>query len=258
MTVAVSFEGFDLTSGFYRVNKLNPIGSSNKSTTLLPLARADGSLRVFQSYDSKNIVVEGQIVTSSRTELEGAIDTLKAELRKEEGDLQYDWGSGVRIHRCTVTEFSIDRQPENISFVPYRIVFECESPFATDGTTDTIVNNVNVTAALAYLNLTVGGTYDANPVITVTITAINPSVTASQLTFGNTVNSQYLTVEEIFTAGDVLTIDCDNYRVFHNGVFKKATGQFPSFAVGAGVLEYSDNCTTRNITVTATAERRYL
>lgn len=256
--VAVSYDGFDLTSGFYRVRELNPVGSPTKNTVLLPLARTDGSLRVFQSYESKTIVVSGQIVATTRAELEGAIDTLKVQLRRESGDLQYDWGTGVRIHNCTVTNFSIDRKPENISFVPYTIVFECESPFATDGVTDTIVNNVNVTSALEYLALTIDGTYDANPVITVAITAINPSVTASQLTFGNSINSQYLTVEEIFAPGDVITIDCDNYRVFHNGVFIKATGQFPFFAVGAGVLEYSDNCVSRNITVTATAERRYL
>lgn len=258
MVTAISYDGFDLNNSTYRSIDLNPMGSPDKDTTMLRLARADGSLRVFQSYDSKTLTLTGRIISDTKVNLELAIDALKMQMRRESGNLQYDWGNGVRIHKCTAKKVSCDKGPGELSTAPFQIVFECESPFATDGVTDTIVNNQNISASPTNFNIAINGTYDARPVLTFSIVAINPTVTASQITIGNATNSQYLTVEDIFTAGDVLVIDCDNSRVFHNGIFIKSIGQFPYFAAGNGVLEYTDNCVTRNINLTATAERRYL
>lgn len=258
MATAVSFEGFDLTASPYSVTTLDPVGSASKSTTLFPLARADGSVRVFQKYDSKVITVVGRIVSDSQANLESAIDDLKEQLRLESGSLQYDWAGSVRIHECTCTDFNIDRNPGNISFVPYSAQFECESPFSTDGTTDTLVNAQSITAATYDMAITVAGTYDAQPVITMTISAINPSVSDTQIIVSNAANSQFLTVEETFAAGDTLVVDCNEYRVFLNGAFVPSTGLFPSFATGAGVLSFESTATTRTVVLTATAERRYL
>jgi len=258
MATAVSFEGFDLTASPYSVVKLDPIGSPSKSTTMFPLARADGSVRTFEKYDSRIITVEGTIISDSQANMESAIDDLKEQLRLESGSLQYDWAGGVRIHECTCTDFNIDRNPGNISFVPYVAQFECESPFATDGVTDTLVSSQSITTATYDMAITVAGTYDAQPVITMTISAINPSVSDTQIIVSNAANSQFLTVEETFTAGDTLLIDCNEFRVFQNGAFVPSTGLFPSFATGAGVLSFESTSTTRTVVLTATAERRYL
>lgn len=258
MATAISYDGFDLNNGIYNSVDLNPMGSPVKKTTTLDLARADGSLRVFQKYDSKNITLSGRIISDTKINLQLAVDALKMQMRRESGLLQYEWGNGVRIYNCTAIEVDCDAGPGDVSTCPFKIVFECESPFATDGVTDTIVNNQNITASPTNFNILNNGTYDGQPVLTFSIVAINPSITASQIIIGNASNSQYLTVEDIFTAGDVLVIDCDNFRVFHNGIFIKSTGQFPYFAAGNGVLEYTDNCVTRNINLTATLERRYL
>lgn len=255
---AISYDGFDLNNSTYKTVDIDPMGSPNKSTVLLNIARADGSLRVFESYESKNIVLAGIISSDTKQNLELAIDALKLHMRRESGLLQYEWGNGVRIHKCTVKSLNIDRGQSNISFTPYSMVFECESPFATDGITDIIVNNENIAVSPKNFNVTLNGTYDARPILTFSIVAISPSVTASQITIGNAANNQYLTVEAIFAPGDTLVVDCDKYRVFHNGVFIKSLGQFPYFAAGNGVIEYTDNCASRNINLSATAERRYL
>lgn len=257
MTVAVSFDSFDLQDGTYNTTRLNPVGAPNRSVDMLPIARADGSVMVFQKFDAKTIRLEGYINSATREDLEADIDALKVATRPESGVLEFDWGTGVRMYDC-VANLSIERGQENISFVPFTIEFQSESPFATDGTSDSLVTAQNNTTGSASIPITVTGTYDAQPVVTISIVAINPSVTASELTIGNANNSQYLAVNEIFTAGDELVIDCKNYRCFLNGNFVPSIGQFPYFAPGAGVLEYSDNCTTRDINITATAEKRYL
>lgn len=256
--VSVSYDGFDLSSGEYRVADLNPMGSPAKDITMLQLARTDGSLKVFERYEASNIVVSGYIVSTDKENCDAAIDALKKQLRRESGSLEYDWGSGVRIRQCTCKELQIPRGREHISWVPYTIVFECESPFATDGNTETLVDNLAITSNVSQMPITVNGTYDAQPIVTVTFSALNPTDTDIQVTIANAANSQYLTVEETFTSSSVLVVNCAEYRAFLDGNFVRSTGQFPYFASGSGTLEYSDTATSRTLSLTATAEKRFL
>lgn len=258
MVTAISYDGFDLNDGTYNTVDLNPMGSPSKKTTTLDLARADGSLRVFQKFASKNIILTGRIISDTKANLDLAIDALKMQMRREMGDLQYEWGNGVRIHNCTAVDVKCEKGPGDISTCPFQIVFECESPFATDGVTDTWMNAAAITTSTSDMNITINGTMDAQPIITITVTAINPTISNVTMTVANTSNSQYLDITSTFAAGDIVIIDCVNYRVFKNGVLIKASGQFPYWATGAGVLHYEDTATTRTLAVTTTSERRYL
>ena len=257
MTTTISYDGLDLTTGYYRVNDLSPMSSPNKNTELLALARKHGSVRVSELYEAKSIIVSGHIIATSAAELEGVIDDMKSHLRRESGELQYDWDSGVRIYECTAKRVTIDKNRENISFVPYQIEFECESPFAKDGVTDTWMNAAAITAAISDTNITANGTMDSQPTITITVTAITPG-TSVTMTIANESLSQYLDITSTFTAGDIVTIDCVNYRVFKNGALIKSSGQFPYWPVGAGVFHYEDTASTRTLAVTTTSERLYL
>ncbi len=258
MTSTVSFSGLDLTSGYYTVNELDPISSPSKMTELIALARKHGSVRVFESYNSKTILVSGRITATSSSELETAIDTLKAHMRRESGELQYDWESGVRIYSCTAKNVTIDRNQMNISFVPYQIEFECESPFAKDGVTDTWMAATAITTSSLNTNITAEGTMDSQPIITITVSAMDPVISDVTMTIANESNSQYLDITATFAVGDIITIDCMNYRVFINGLLVKSSGQFPYWVAGAGVLYYGDTATTRTLAVTTTSERLFL
>lgn len=258
MTVAVSYDGFDLTTGYYRVTELNPISSPRKTTELLNLARKHGSERVSELFEAKTIVVSGYMIATTREQLEEVIDNLKVQLRRESGELQYDWRTGVRIYNCTAKQFTVDRDQTNISFVPYSIEFECESPFGKDGVTDTWMAATSITSAISDTAITANGTMDSQPIITITVGAMNPVVSPVTMTIANETLSQYLDITATFAVGDVITVDCSNYRVFKNGALIKSSGQFPYWSVGAGVFHYSDTATTRTVAVTTTSERLYL
>lgn len=258
VVTAVSFQGVDLNNDTYKALDLNPMGSPNKSTVLLPIARADGSLRVFQKYDAKTLTLIGNVKSDSKANLNLAVDYLKQLLSAASGVLQYEWAYGVRIHKCTVTDLKCDIGQENISFAPYVAVFECESPFATDGTSNALVTAQSITTAGKNFAFTIDGTYTASPIITLQISALNPVISPVQIVVANVAANQYLTIEETFKVGDVITIDCENYRVFVSGRLVRAKGQFPQFAVGGGSLQYNDNATTRTIVANVTAARKYL
>ena len=254
----VSFDGFDLQNDTYKTIELDPMGSPDKSITMLPLAREDGSILVHENYNAKTITLTGSIKSDSKESLELAIDALKKHLRRRSGNLQYDWGGGVRIHKCVATKFGVDKSQGYISYTPIAISFQSESPFATDGITDTIIASQIITTASKSFTFNVNGTMDSAPVITLQINAINPDNVLREIVLSNASLSKFLTIESIFEAGDIVVIDCVNYTIFKNGEYLFGKGQFPQYDVGSGSLQYSDNATTRNITINATMERKFL
>lgn len=257
MTISVSFDGFDLNSGDFRTRTYSPSGAPSRSIRLSDLARQDGAKQVFQKFEAQKLFVEGQISCISMSALDDAIDDLKSALRVESGVLEIGYGSGVRRWTCTAENIVINRGQENISFTPFSIEFSSESPFATDGTTDSYLVSQNCTDATKFFPFTVLGTYDIAPQITITVNSFSPT-SDKTITLGNGDTSQFLDITATFTAGDIITVDCDTYRVFHNGTFIRSSGQFPSFKVGSQSLDYADDGTTRDIDVSLDAERRYL
>lgn len=256
--IAITFDGFGLNSAPYKVTDYDPSGSPSKLTKIYDLARQHGSVRVFEKFDNRTILITGEIICSSRLELETAIDNLKRQLRRQEGALKIDYGDGYRQWICTAKNVGVRRQRQHISYAPFTLEFETESPFATDGQTDTLIDNENVTDGSASFGITVNGTMDAAPQFTLQFNDIDPDDEDVEIVIGNSATSQYLTITATISAGSSLSIDCDLQKVFLDGELLHVEGQFPEWAAGAGNIEYSDNADDRDIDITATAERRYL
>jgi hypothetical protein len=256
--ITITYDGFGLNSAPYKVTEYNPNGSPNKSTKLFDLARQHGSVRVFEKFDSRSITISGEIICSSRLELDTAIDNLKRQMRRQQGTLKIDYGDGFRQWAVTAKAVVINRQRHNISYVPFSIEFESESPFATDGVTDTLIDNESITDGTASFGINIGGTMDAAPQFTLQVNTVDPDDEDVEIVIGNSASSQYLTITATMGAGSSLTIDCDLQKVFLDGELLHVEGQFPEWSAGAGNVEYSDDMTDRDIDITMTAERRYL
>ena len=256
--ITIEFDGFGLNAAPYSVSDYDPSGSPNKATKTFDIARQHGSVRVFEKYDARSIVINGRIICDSRTELETAIDNLKRQLRRQEGTLKIGYGDSFRYYVCTAVNVGIKRLRENISFAPYTLEFECESPFSTDGVTDTLLDAENVTDSTDSFGFTSNGTFDIAPTFQININSIDPDDSEVDLVLGNPATSQQLTISDTFATGDIISVDCLNQRVFKNGLLIYATGQFPEWAVGSGILEYSDTADDRDIDISMYAERRYL
>lgn len=256
--IGITFDGFGLNSAPYKVTEYNPSGSPSKTTKLYDLARQHGSVRVFEKFEAKSIVITGEIICSSRLELDTAIDNLKRQLRRQRGVLKIDYGDGFRQWVCTAKNVGINRQRNNISYVPFTLEFESESPFSTDGSTDTLIDNENITDGSASFGISVGGTMDAAPQFSLQINTADPDDEDIEIVIGNSATSQYLTITATIAAGSTISIDCDLQKVFLDGELLHVEGQFPEWAAGAGNVEYSDDMTDRDIDITMTAERRYL
>lgn len=256
--VAVSFDNFELNEMPYKVTKYTPSGSPPKNIKAYKIARNHGQKKVFRSYDVPTLSIVGEIITSSQTELDLAIDDLKRLLRRDSGILEIEFAGGVRRWVGEVKNFTIPRDQEHRSFTPYSIDFELDSPFSTDGENDVLVDDETVITSSADFAFAITGTMDANPFITIQVNSIDPDDSVTELSVANVAASQYLTITEILEAGDVITIDCENFRVFINGELTRAKGQFPIFDTGGGSLQYNDDADDREVVISASAEKRFL
>jgi hypothetical protein len=257
--VDILYDGFALNQLPYKVTDYDPVGSPNKETKTYQLAREHGSKRVMERFTAGTIQITGEIIhPDGKVAFEQAVDTLKGWLRRQSGVLQIQWADGYRRWDATVKSFSLPRARQNISYAPYTITFELTNPFSTDGTTDQLVLDSNNTDAVKDFQFNVAGTMDASPQITIEVNDINPDDSEIAMSISNLATSQTLIIERVFQAGDIVSIDCENYQVFVNSVFTRARGQFPEWRIGTGVLRYEDNADDRDVTVNMTAERKYL
>jgi phage-related protein len=236
----------------------DPDGAPEKNTKLLPIARGDGGVRVFDSYESQNITVTGFISCSTQTELDDAIDTLKSTLRSE-GTLRVEYSGTYRLIDCVCKNVIVPRGPQNITSSPYSLQFESESPFWYEEGLDYHIAGETITTATDSFNVSISTTMDAEMVFTLEINEITPDDSDVQIAIGNNSTSQWITVTETFNDGDILVIDCKQKQCFLNGALIRAKGQFPVWKPGSGVVEYVDDASTsRNITFDSANERRFL
>lgn len=257
--IQANYDGFSFTTAPFSITEWPYTGAPNKSIKGYDLAREHGQKRAFVSYDAPTITVSGLIKASSREELDGYIDTFKAWTRRDRGTFTLDYGTGVRIwDDAVVKSFSIDRAPRDLSRTPWTLTFELESPFAKDGNLDLLATGLVITTATRDIGINIGGTMDGDPQISFQISAFNPTVSPKTIIVSNPSASQYLSILRTWAVGDVVDIDCVNRLVYVNGSAFYAAGQFPSFGIGPGILQYSDDATSRNVVLTATNERRFL
>lgn len=259
MTRQVFFDDLALNDGNpFFVGDYDPDGSPSRTTRLIPIARTDGGIRVYDEYDSLVVTISGWISCDTQLELDQAIDDLKGTLR-EEGTLRVEYAGTYRLLDCLSTDVIIDRGRENISFSPYQLKFESESPFWYEEGFDYHIAGENITTSADSFSVSITTTMDAEMAFTLEINEITPDDSDVQISIGNNDTSQYITVEETFHDGDILAIDCKKKQAFLNGNLIRAKGLFPVWQPGAGSVEYSDSASTsRNITISSSSERRFL
>lgn len=259
MSRNVFFDDLALNDGDpFFVNDYDPDGSPDKTIKLVPIARSNGGIRVYEEYNSLVVNVAGWISCDSESALDAAIDVLKAKMRAA-STLRVEYGGTYRLLDCVCTKVSIPRGRENISFTPYALQFEAESAFWYEEGFDYHIYNENIVTATDTFNVSIGSTMDAELVFTLEITEITPDNSDVQIAIGNDSTDQTITVTETFHDGDVLVIDCKKKQAFLNGSLIRAKGLFPVWEPGAGVVTYLDDASTsRNITISSANQRRFL
>jgi hypothetical protein len=220
------------------------------------LARTDGLKLFNKEYGGRVIPVRGRIMASGRSGFLATRDILMRYLAPLEATLRVPNGDDPIDFTATV---------ENVMFSDtgggygaFTINFLCSDPFGYDAGHRTIINGSLVTAASADIGLleTIGGSVSAPMIITLTIANVTGG-TGKYIDVANQ-GGDSIRITRDWSVGEVIVIDMRQKICQVNGVAVDYTGTFWNLAVGDTEVTYSDNLTTRSVSIMATYKRRRL
>lgn len=218
------------------------------------LARADGSITTSAEYVTKRVTILGVITAPSRTEAETSLDSLRALLADDEGELDIEVGGLTRRFIATLNAMATTVRG---GYVNFSAEFVCAYPFGSDTSLTELLASTANTDASASFSISVGGSYRAEPLITITYSSITDGTGATVDVF-NDLDGIGVSITRDWVSGDVLEIDNYNKTARVNGVDVTRSGRFFYFQPGSRSIGYSDNFTARTMTIGATYTRRYV
>lgn len=207
------------------------------------LARRSLSIVTSAEYTQKAIPVLMKVCSGDRQDTELTLTQIKGLLQPQNGELIIEQSGEDYRYTATMNEFNID-WVGNTAYVV--IVFLASTPIAEAVESDVLVN-FNTTLSSDGASFTVGGSFIAEPRITVVINSITGGTGSISLLNAST--NQGITVNGTFTAGSRLEIDSSEYTVSINGGNVDFEGLFPTFPPGAQRMAYSDTFGARNVDI---------
>lgn len=221
------------------------------------LARLDASKFVGINYPQRKITIDMVLSGNNAANMEQNLDTLKGYLSAQDANLDIPYANDVRRFVATLENIMVAANTG--SFLPFSAEFGCSDPVGRS-TTSTSISLSSITSASSTQGITIGGTYRALPVWTITVTAVTGGTTKA-ITFGNPTTGQTVTITRTWSNGDVVVIDCYARTVTVNGTAANFTGAIPYWDttnVAAQTASYVDTFSTRTVAITAAYNKRYL
>ncbi len=255
--IGILFDVFSLQAAGVYTTQTDVYSAPARQLDAEKLANADGSVVVNDSLQSKVFTCEGYMVADTVSDLDELIDTFKTNLNKRDGNFDIDYASSIRRYVATPRNITISR-PKGLNTAGWSVEFFCANPVGSDIAESTLLAATIITSSSSIAAMTIAGSYIAEPVITVTITAVTGGTTNKSISISNDTTLRGITVTRDWIVGDVLEIDCLNKTLYVNNTVVDYTGQFLKWDPGNSGLSYLDDFTTRSVTLSAVYYRRFI
>jgi len=257
MARAITLDGLDLQAGYFRIVETDAFNAPPKAVSVLDLARKDGAKAVFEKFGSRKINVTGYIQADTEDNADGALDQLKSYVNRRGLDLKVYYRGAYRVWRVNVESLQTARKNTDVSRMPFNLSMVAPNPFAKDETETTLVDEAGITTS-TNIPVVGGGSYFAQPVTVITINSIDPDDDYATISIGNAIENTYISITQIFQAGDVITIDSFNEIIYKNNEIIEGDGLFPVWSPEGGTFEYTFDATTLDVDILSTYYRRWL
>ena len=223
----LSFNGISLQDSNVIVRDISFESVDNRNINFQSLGR-DGGKAVDDKFEIKTIRMSGIIKDTSSALLDDRIDDLKRDIVGVlDKDLDIDYISGTRRYVASCTNFAINREFYHLTYVEWQAEFRVTKPFGKDIDTTTGEYSAITTGTVDSINI--GGSAKPLPKLQLTV---NSETNLTQIEFQNLTTGDTITINEDFTAGDVLVIDMDDFTIELNGESVDYSGAFPEFETG--------------------------
>ena len=245
----------------YNLNSLPGVRIVNYDVSELPdriltdnkLARANRSLLTSAEYSAKDIQVTGYVGGADHGTVQLNFDRLKGRVQDFEGLIRVAQGDTDVEYTGTLNQIIKEMVGPNIKFT---LVFKCSNPIGRDAVGRALFNPVNITTSTLTLPFQVDGSFIASPRFSFVFTTITGG-TNKTVTLLNAATNKGIKVTRNWASGDILSINSDTFEVVVNGQSIDFDGQFPTFYPGGRSLQYIDDFTTRDATLSSIYTRQY-
>jgi len=253
---AIKFGAFDMQANGVFVVDTDVDSAPTNNIQADELAERDGALVVKQQYTSKPFTVTGYLRKNTPEELDTLMDVFKGAMAIKSQPFDIEHAGSVRRYLASVKNNILTRRGSLTSAV-FSIEFLSPDGMGWDTASRSLISSTNVTSSNASLPLVVEGTYKAEPIIRVTINTVSGS-TAKTLSVGNANTLRTLSITRTWAAGDVIEMDTLKGQLLVNGLAAEYRGSLLAFEPGANALIYTDDFTTRDVTILSSYTRRWL
>lgn len=253
--IGVKFGGYDLQSGGVVIEETDVWSPPDREIQAAELAGRDGALVVQQRYRSKRFSIRGHIQKPTRVEADQARDAFLVAVSTKNTSFDIDHGSSIRRYLASANNVGLTR-PTPTTFL-FDVEFLSPDGMGWDIDTTQILAPTNVSTTAASIPITVGGTYQSEPMITLIMSSLTGG-TNRTVTVRNGETMRGLSITRDWSLGDTLEINSLKKSVYINGVTTMFTGQFPVFEPGQRILGYVDDLTSRSASLSMSHIQRWL
>ncbi|RAN78020.1 hypothetical protein B5P43_18485 [Bacillus sp. SRB_336] len=252
----IKYGSFDLQSANVTTTDTDIYSAPNNLVQADKIANADGAVIVKQLYDSKTFTLNGILHSDSILATDALIDQFKAAMAMKNQPLDIDFNGMTRRYLATAQNIVVSRN-KGLSSAGFSVQMLSPDGMGWDVMSSSLLIPTSVTTANAALAITIGGSYNAEPLITYTVNTLTGTAT-NTVTVSNGTTLRGLWITRAWTAGDHVEIDALKKTVFVNNVPTDFKGQFPKWDIGPGVISWLDDFSARDATITASYTARYL
>lgn len=256
LTTPIYFNGTDLNSiAGWITTGTDTFRYPNRKVNNFSISSSNNSVTTAAWFESRPINIRGTIRVYGRENLDDSIGELRRILEPINKVLQLPVsGCQRKFNNVTVKNVAITDVAGGMAMID--IEFITSDPFNYSLTTTQVLNISNLTTTPKQYAVTFDGSTSQLPIITCTYDSLTGSTNCG-VTLTNMGDSKSITISRIWSAYDVLQIDCQNKTVKVNGTSVEFTGNFLSFNKGLGYIQYSDTLTARQVDINIIYTKRF-
>lgn len=243
------YDGFDSRDYDIVVTGIDQYKGATRSNQLEKRANRDGAVLVQSMLGSKPVGIEAYYTGTDSADAQEMYDTIMQAMNRSERRLELPHAGGERTYTAT-PETPLISNPDGLNRIVMSLTFVVPEGNSFE-TTDTTLVDTTVTTPSSTIPITVLGSVQARPFITMTFDSITDG-TAKTVTLRNSKDFVGITIARDWVTGDVVTIDSDNFQLYINGELTHPEGRLPYWQPGSGAIIYSDTFTARSVDITGT------
>ena len=186
-----TFNGFSLQDDNFIAERVTFKGYGDRAMIRANVGRREGIKVLNTEFGEKEIVVEGNIIAASASELQSLLDNMKKSLTGEEASLVIEAG---RTFKATVKNTSVPDEHYSQSKAPFSVTFICTDPFAEGAQLTAVTDVLSGIFTLSGL-INISGTLFSRPTLTYTPGAPSSGETLiTKLTLTHIASGQTITI----------------------------------------------------------------